>query len=342
MANYERHSSGLPMIVKFVEHFHNGVQSHTLSRYAIGYIVRGEKHIYNGDKRQTISKGDVFFLGIGTHYTEEVPDESNTFEQILFYYQPADLHKILMYLNLTYGLNISYNHACPECQGANAVSTPAWQLLKGFFSNTANYLRGEGFLHDETAENIKMTELVYLIVSHDECCLRSKILGNIDTAKENFEQLMYDHIFDDISIDELAALCNPVAHFVQEGVQTGVPDAAAPVVHPPAAHARAHVADLDLEVHFADRQRVRVPQHVAFHQALQEGIRDDAGDLSQPAQCRIEAYSRNRSSESLKHTKSSATAGNDGSRPLRASGACRLPTLGEGRRHAAETDFKKL
>ena len=168
MANYERHSSGLPMIVKFVEHFHNGVQSHTLSRYAIGYIVRGEKHIYNGDKRQTISKGDVFFLGIGTHYTEEVPDESNTFEQILFYYQPADLHKILMYLNLTYGLNISYNHACPECQGANAVSTPAWQLLKGFFSNTANYLRGEGFLHDETAENIKMTELVYLIVSNDE------------------------------------------------------------------------------------------------------------------------------------------------------------------------------
>ena len=60
----------------------------------------------------------------------------------------------------------------------------------------------------ETAENIKMTELVYLIVSHDECCLRSKILGNIDTAKENFEQLMYDHIFDDVSIDELAALCN--------------------------------------------------------------------------------------------------------------------------------------
>ena len=114
------------------------------------------------------------------------------------------------------------------------------------------------------------------------------------------------------------------------------------MVHPPAAHARAHVADLDLEVHFADRQRVRVSQHVAFHQALQEGIRDDAGDLSQPAQCRIEAYSRNRSGESLKHTKSSATAGNDDSRPLRVSGACRLPTLGEGRRHAAETDFKKL
>lgn len=95
MANYERHSSGLPMIVKFVEHFHNGVQSHTLSRYAIGYIVRGEKHIYNGDKRQTISKGDVFFLGIGTHYTEEVPDESNTFEQILCYYPKFRITEVI-------------------------------------------------------------------------------------------------------------------------------------------------------------------------------------------------------------------------------------------------------
>ena len=208
MANYERRSSGLPMIVKFVEHYHNGVQSHNLSRYAIGYVVRGVKYIYNGDKRHMISKGDVFFLGIGTHYTEEVPDESNTFEQIMFYYQPEDLHRILMYLNLTYGLNIAYKHSCTECRGANAVSMPAWPLLKGFFGNAANYLRGEGFLHDETAENIKMTELVYLIVSHDECCLRSKILNNIDTAKENFEQLMYNHIFNDISIEELASQCN--------------------------------------------------------------------------------------------------------------------------------------
>lgn len=208
MSANDRRTTGLPMIVKFVEHFHNGVQSHTFSRYAIGYIVRGTKYIHNGDKRRTISKGDVFYLGIGTHYTEEVPDESNTFEQILFYYQPADLHKILMYLNLTYGLNIAYNHACPECLGANAVAMPAWQLLKGFFSNTANYLRGEGFLHDETAENIKMTELVYLLVSHEDCCLRSKIIGNIDAAKESFEQSMYNHIFEDVSIDELASRCN--------------------------------------------------------------------------------------------------------------------------------------
>ena len=54
-----------PMIVKYVESLHNGIQSQALSRYAIGYILRGTKYIYDGDKRQTLSRGDVFYLGQG-------------------------------------------------------------------------------------------------------------------------------------------------------------------------------------------------------------------------------------------------------------------------------------
>ena len=64
------------------------------------------------------------------------------------------------------------------------------------------------FRHDETAENIKMTELIYLIASHEDCCIKSKLLSNVDAAKENFEQTVYDHIFKDISIEELSKLTN--------------------------------------------------------------------------------------------------------------------------------------
>ena len=52
----------------------------------------------------------------------------------------------------------------------------------------------------------KMTELIYLIASHEDCCIKSKLLSNVDAAKENFEQTVYDHIFKDISIEELARL----------------------------------------------------------------------------------------------------------------------------------------
>lgn len=100
-------SAQQPMIVKYLESLHNGIQSQILSRYAIGYILRGTKYIYDGDKRQTLARGDVFYLGLGHHYIENVPDGSQPYEEVLFYYTPEDLQRILMHLNITYGLNIS-------------------------------------------------------------------------------------------------------------------------------------------------------------------------------------------------------------------------------------------
>ena len=125
---------------------------------------------------------------------------------MLFYYTPEDLQRILMHLNITYGLNISNEHSCENCRNRTHVAMSAWNSLRNFFVNTNNYLRDEEFRHDETAENIKMTELIYLIASHEDCCIKSKLLSNVDAAKENFEQIVYDHIFKDISIEELARL----------------------------------------------------------------------------------------------------------------------------------------
>lgn len=59
MKNSLNSSAQQPMIVKYVEALHNGIQSQALSRYAIGYILRGTKYIYDGDKRQTLTRGDV-------------------------------------------------------------------------------------------------------------------------------------------------------------------------------------------------------------------------------------------------------------------------------------------
>lgn len=196
------------MIVKYAEPLHTGIQTQVLSRYAIGYVLRGTKYIYDGDKRRKLSRGDMFYLGIGHHYIENVPENGQPFEQILFYYTPADLQRILMHLSITYGLSITNEHACENCLNRPHVSMPAWNSLRNFFTNTNSYLRDEDFRRDETAENIKMTELIYLVTSHEDCCIKSKLLSNVDPIKENFEQTVYDHVFKDISIDELARLTN--------------------------------------------------------------------------------------------------------------------------------------
>ena len=263
------------MIVKYVETLHNGIQSQVLSRYAIGYILRGTKYIYDGDKRQTLSRGDVFYLGIGHHYIENFPEGGQPFEQVLFYYTPADLQRILMHLNITYGLNISNEHSCENCRNRTHVAMPAWNSIRNFFVNTNNDLRDEDFHRDETAENIKMTELIYLLASHEDCCIKSKLLSNVDSAKENFEQIIYDHIFKDISIEELSKLTN-------RSLTSFKKDAASQVVHPPAAHALASAAHLHVEIHLGNRQRMHLPQHLAFHQTLQEGVPDDARHVPPP------------------------------------------------------------
>ena len=141
MRNSSNPPAQQPTIVKYVETLHTGIQTQALSRYAIGYVLRGTKHIYDGDKRQTLGRGDLFYLGIGHHYVENIPESGQPFEQILFYYTPSDLQRILLHLNITYGLNISNQHSCDNCDNRAHVAMPGWNSIRSFFINTNNYLR---------------------------------------------------------------------------------------------------------------------------------------------------------------------------------------------------------
>ena len=196
------------MVVKYVGTEPSGVRSVNLSRHAIGYVMSGTKYIHSGDTRKCLTKGDMFYLGIGLHYTEELPDGEHPFKQIVFYYTPDELQKILLHLNITYHLNISNNHLCASCRTSNEVTMTAWPAIRGIFLGAATYLHDEGSLSDPTACYFKMTELVYHVVSHEDCCLKSMVLGSVDSAKESFEQVVYGHIFSECSVEELAQKTN--------------------------------------------------------------------------------------------------------------------------------------
>ena len=201
-------SDNQPTIVKYVGANYGGIQLLALSRYAIGYVVRGTKHIYYGDACHTVSKGEIFYMGVGNHYVEDIPEEGRPFEQVIVYYSPELLQRTLLYLNMNYSINISNSHSCDRCRRLNHVSTEASTTLRSFFTHAVSYLQDDNFMHDEAAENIKLTELMYLIVSQSDGCLKSKILSNMDASRDNFEQIIYSHIFCDISIEELSTLCN--------------------------------------------------------------------------------------------------------------------------------------
>ena len=197
-----------PMIVKYVQQERNGIQSHHLTRHCIGYVVRGRKYIYYGDVRHLVNQGDIFYLGLGNHYMEDIPETGRSFEQIVFFYSSEQLSRILSQLNMNYQLDIRRDHSCPQCENQAHVVMPAWNTLRNFFSSINQYLKDDLFEQDETAEIIKTTELIYLILSQAGTCLKNKILGNTDLTQENFEQIVMQHIFQDISVEDLAQKCH--------------------------------------------------------------------------------------------------------------------------------------
>lgn len=157
---------------------------------------------------QEVGRGDLFYLGTGTHYIENIPEDGKAFEQVVFYYTPEEASRILAHLSLDYGLDIHNDHTCGQCAEKNHVIQPGWPTVRDFFHCVGLYLKEGLFSHDKIAENIKMTELVYLIVTHPDCCLKSKLLNNSDTVRENFQQIIRNSIFKDKTIDELAKECN--------------------------------------------------------------------------------------------------------------------------------------
>ena len=193
-----------PTIVKYVEKGRTGIETTTLSRYAIGYVLHGTQYIYDGDKRRRVGRGEMVYLGIGRHYMESIPDAQQPFEQILFYYTQADLQRVLAHLNVTYRLKITNSHSCENCRNSSLVVSPAPTILRTFFQNTNNYLKECNFHRDETAENIKMTELIYLIASQEDGCIKNRVLCSVDSVQEIFEQVIYDHVFKPVPIEVLA------------------------------------------------------------------------------------------------------------------------------------------
>jgi AraC-like DNA-binding protein len=197
-----------PVIVKTTEHERVGIHSFEVSRCAIGYVLCGHKYIYIGDVRYEAGPGDIFFLNKGTHFVEETPWGRRPFEQILFFYTPEQLGRIVSQLSLNHDMDVRVRHSCAECRNAEHIISQGWDSLKHFFVGVDQLLRDGFFMQDATAEMLKLTELVYHIISSSDCCIRTRVLGSTDPEKDFFEKTVYDYVYSDITLEELAARNN--------------------------------------------------------------------------------------------------------------------------------------
>ncbi len=193
------------LVVKYTTQKNVGLEPTQYSRYAIGYVLRGEKYIHDNDELVRISQGEVFFLGLGTHYIENIPEVNGVFEQITFYYTPSKMQQIIASIG---SLELNNMRIYSRSQKHNVAVERPNKILRNFFLSANNHLEYGGFILNDESEKIKLTELAYIIATSQNSPIQEMLLNSLDHEKANFEKVIYRNILNDKTIDELAAECN--------------------------------------------------------------------------------------------------------------------------------------
>lgn len=201
-------STTIAEVVKITETENRGIHSTSISHTAIGYVLSGEKYIYNNDRCTTIPTGNIFILGAGHHYEENTIASNGRFEQIVFYLSSEQLQQAIYGLNINYGLTFTSHHICDMCNTFNFAHEVANDNLRNFFLGINLSLRGSGFIHNDIGQRIKINELIFLLLSSNDSCIRRKLLCAADAECEQFIHVVYQNLYSNISIERLAELTN--------------------------------------------------------------------------------------------------------------------------------------
>ena len=194
-------------VVKIVEMMNQGVRSINLSRIALGYVLRGRKVLYRNDRGVEVNEGEMFIMGLGLHYEENI-SFGEPFEQIIFYVTPQMLQQIIISLSSNYGIGCESKHSCERCRYATHLVAPPTLAQRDFFNGMNQSFRRSDFRTDTVDLRIKLNELIYLTLSGNDECMRTMLISCADIVNGQFTREIYDNLFNDVTIEMLARKTN--------------------------------------------------------------------------------------------------------------------------------------
>lgn len=183
-----------------------GVERLLLTDIVVGYVVAGTKRLHHIYGVTLCAEGGLFILGPGLHYQENCVNSQGLYEQITFRFSADTLHSVLCSLNLNFGINIVSHHSCSRCEGGNNTAAEASMQLCDLFATIKTSMHNNLTLGNDVVLRIKLTELVFLILSSGDNCLRHKLLRLADNRKRHFLEVIYSNIFSNVTIGSLAEL----------------------------------------------------------------------------------------------------------------------------------------
>ena len=190
-------------IIRELTNQNTSLQSTYSSCITIGYVVSGAKNIYFNGKQTTIVANNLFILGIGTHYEEDIVSEDGTFEQISFQIAPQRLQQVLFSLSVNFGISLPAKSKYSSIFDSRFSVIPADEQLHNLFASINNVSQ-----YTDTIKRIKLNELIYLLATSGNDTIKEMLLRYSDSKTARFIATIHENIFENITLQALAAKTN--------------------------------------------------------------------------------------------------------------------------------------
>lgn len=163
----------------------------------IVFPVSGVLSIFYNGIRTHIENGSVLLLNKGLHNLEY-----NHCDLIVFSISSEELEYIIVNLSTNYDIDIYNDHICDCCKFHNYFVTKPSEIVAEFFASIQRLLSFEDFY--EQNKRIKLAELIYLILSGEDACLRRRLLRFVGLCNNRFSQTVFGNVFNRVPITEMA------------------------------------------------------------------------------------------------------------------------------------------
>lgn len=171
--------------------------------HSINFVNAGSKAISINHKWITVHKGDMYFIPATAHIQEG--PTSMDFQEQSFLFTSDDLQQAVFRSIALYGYDLNMPETTPV-----RYHYAADFGVKTFFQ--AERLYGSNLLADTpNLKNIKLNELLGFIIASQQngaTEVMRTILRQVDQEECQFKAIISKHIFENLTIDELAALTN--------------------------------------------------------------------------------------------------------------------------------------
>lgn len=175
------------------------VEAVMLDRELVVYVVSGEmKILYNGFKT-VVDAGKVVLINRGFHQFEY-----SDCEMVVFQLFPPDIEQFVLHLSTN--VSVHSDHSCEACRFRNFFVANTGVVLREFFASVYRLTAMNDF--KEYNKRLKLEELIYLILSGDDICLKTRLIRVINCCNGDFSKAVYSHIFNPTSISDMANQCS--------------------------------------------------------------------------------------------------------------------------------------